>query len=263
MRERVYRRLATVAAVSVVALVALTGRADAGTTYSVSTIAMLDAAVAAVNAGTGGDVIVLAPGFYSLTNQLVINQNVTIQGDASGPTVVDGAGLPSAFWLRANASMLNLTIQNAGSSISWDSVGIFTGTGLTLTGSRNGLGAGDSEGEIFLTNSTISNNTTNGIENSCANLHLTNVTLSGNGRGVSFVHTCSNPVIQFTNALIVANTLDCGGDTAGLNAIGTASIDSDGTCVSRGFGPGMATATVAAVGLGSLAANLEIGRAHV
>ena len=40
--------------------------ATAGTTYNVSTVAQLQTAISAVNAGPGGDLIVLAPGFYAL-----------------------------------------------------------------------------------------------------------------------------------------------------------------------------------------------------
>ncbi len=233
---------------------ALARPAAAGTTYNVSSVAELETAIAAVNAGTGGDTIVLAPVTFAIANQLVITQDVTIQGDPVWSTVVDGGGLPSVFWLKArNVAMLNLTIQNAGSGISWDSVGIFTGTGLTITGNRNGLNAGDAEGEIFLTNSTIANNDV-GILISCPSLHVTNDTVAGNGIGVRFYSTCNN-LMQLTNALIVANTSDCGGNTTGFTAAGTASIDSDGSCVSRGFGPGLATVALPLVGLAPLAAN--------
>src|SRR5215471_3174052 len=78
-------------ACAAVALVALRSGAAANT-YNVSTVTELQAAVNSVNGGPGGDLIVLAPGLYSLAGQLFLFRSVTIQGDSSSSSVIDGGG---------------------------------------------------------------------------------------------------------------------------------------------------------------------------
>ncbi len=230
------------------------GPASAATTYNVSTVPGLLAAVDAVNAGTGGDTIVLAPGFYALTDRLTIDQDATIQGNALLPTTLDGGGLVMILDVRANnISLQNLTLQHGTPAISYEGRGVFSGTGLTITGSDTGFSPGDSGGTTFFTNSTIANNTGDGILIMCAELHLTNVTVSNNDVGVNFDFPCGNRM-QVTNSLIVANGTDCGGGGSFL-PVGVASFDSDGSCAAFGFGPGLATASLAAIGLGGLGPN--------
>lgn len=228
--------------------------AAAGTTYKVSTVADLQKAIDAVNLGSGGDLIVLAPGFYPIASQLTINRDVTIQGDPAALTVIDGGGLVTILNVRANnISIQNLTFQKGSPAISYEGSGVFLGTGVTITGSNTGFSPGDSGGATFFTNSTVANNTGNGIAISCAELHLTNVTVSNNDVGVYFGFPCGNRM-QITNSLIVANKQDCGGGGFFL-PVGDASRDSDGSCVTKGFGPGLTTTSLTALGLGGLLAN--------
>lgn len=249
-----FRSLPACFAVVLLVLGAFAGPAAAGTTYNVSTVADLEAAVAAVNAGSGGDLIVLAPGFYALGSGLRISQNVTIQGDASAPTVIDGGGVFTILGVTANnISIENLTLQHGSPAISYEGSGVFTGSGVTITESNTGFSPGDSGGATFFTNSTIANNTPRGIEIACAELHLTNVTVSNNDVGVYFNFPCGE-LMQFNNSLIVGNGLDCGGGGT-FTPVGDASFDSDGTCVAKGFGPGLTTHSLASIALGSLAAN--------
>ena len=84
-------------------------------------------------------------------------------------------------------------------------------------------------------------------------LHLRNVTISNNGVGVYFDLPCGERM-EITNSLIMGNGLDCR-SSGYYSPMGDASFDSDGSCVAAGFGPGMTTASPAAVGLGGLAAN--------
>ena len=240
------------------ALIGFTSQA-AATTYNVSTAADLQAAVNSVNSGSGGDVIVLAPGLYSLTGALFIFQAVTIQGDASSASVIDGGGQSIFITFSApSLSVQNLTLQNADTAITYDAPGVFSATGLTITGSNEGFNGGDSGGSGSFTNSTIANNTT-GIHVGCASLTLTNVTVSDNVDGVEF-SSCGEQM-KIVNSLIVRSTPtnpfqpahDCSG--SGITAVGDHSIDSDGTCVAMGFGPGMTTQSVPSLVLGSLANN--------
>ncbi|MEO8679226.1 MAG: choice-of-anchor Q domain-containing protein [Vicinamibacterales bacterium] len=232
----------------------LASPAAAQTTHNVANVAQLAAEIASVNAGAGGDLIVLAPGSYVLTAPLVISRDVTILGNPVTPAVIEGDGSFTLLDITANhVSLLNLTIRNGLSAVRWAGFGAFSATGLTITGSRDGVDAGEGEGEISITNSTISDNSWSGVQMMCpANLHVTNATVSGNDIGLKILAPCNN-VIQLTNTLIVGNTTsDCGRYAAGFQPDGATSIDSDGSCVSRGF-PGMATLPAADIDLSSLA----------
>jgi hypothetical protein len=74
-------------------IAALVTPVAAQSTYNVSTVAELQAALAAVNSGPGGDMIVLAPGFYALTSSLTVSADVSMLGDSSAPAVLDGGGV--------------------------------------------------------------------------------------------------------------------------------------------------------------------------
>lgn len=88
--------------------------APAGTTYNVSTVAQLLNAVNLVNAGPGGDTIVLAAGTYVVPTTLFIFRDVTIQGDASASSIVDGGSAQIILQtFSASISVQNLTFQNA------------------------------------------------------------------------------------------------------------------------------------------------------
>jgi hypothetical protein len=236
----------------------------AQSTYNVATVAELRAALATVNAGPGGDLIVMAPGFYALTSSLSVQVDVSILGDPSTPTVIDGGGDgggddgdgpgTSIFSIFAdNVSIRNLTLQDSITAISFGGNGVLSIMGVTISGSRRGISPGDSGGNTFITNSTIVNNELEGIGIACAELHLTNVTVANNGVGIYFDFPCGEPM-EITNSLIVGNVLDCR-VSGGFTPLGHASFDSDGSCVAGGFGPGLSTADPAAVGLAALAAN--------
>jgi hypothetical protein len=226
----------------------------AQSTYNVSTVAELRAALATVNAGQGGDLIVLAPGFYALTSSLQVRVDVSILGDPSTPAVLDGGGVTSILSITAeNVSIRNLTLQNAITAIGYEGNGVFSGAGLTISGSTRGLTPGDSGGNTFISNSTIVDNEQEGITIACAELHLRNVTVANNGVGIYLDFPCGEQM-EITNSLIVGNGVDC--RVRGyFSPVGDASFDGDGSCAAGGFGPGLSTADPAAVGLAGLAAN--------
>lgn len=229
--------------------------ASAQVTRNVANVTQLQAAIAASNAGPGGDRIILATGVYAISAQLRIDQDVTVEGDPLALTVIDAGGLSDIFSVRAdNFTLVNLTLQNARIAVGFEGSGVFSGTGLTITGTTDmAFYPGDSGGATFFTNSTISNNSGNGIEISCAEMHLTNTTIANNAIGVRFGFPCGNRM-QIVNSLIVANGQDCGGGGS-FDPIGLASFDSDGSCVAFGFGPGLTTVGLAALGLGNLLPN--------
>ena len=231
--------------------------APLGTTYNVSTVTELLNAVDLVNSGPGGDTIALAPGTYLLPPGsllwIFISGDVTFQGDATSPTIIDGGGGDILRTFSASITVRNMTFQNANTAITFDSSGTFRAEGITITGSSSAFNGGDSGGSSIFTNSTIANNGA-GIGVGCASLTLTNVTVSDNQIGLSF-SSCGDEM-RITNSLIVRNALkDCNKDNRAITPIGDASMDSDGTCVAMGFGPGMITQTVPSLVLGLLASN--------
>jgi parallel beta helix pectate lyase-like protein len=229
--------------------------AAAQVTLNASTTAELEAALATATADVLTPyVIVLAPGFYPMTNPLdVRNIDITIQGDPTSPTTLDGGGTTGIMVILSRKSALqNLTIQNGLFGISHEGGAVFTGTGLTVTGNGDGYLGGDGDGPAFFTNSTFTNNSGSAFNMLASQLNLTNVTVSGNGVGFN-MGDLSTP-FEFRNTLIVGNGRDCIG-TSSLQNLGVASFDSDGTCVDLGFGPSMTTVRLNTLGLGALAAN--------
>jgi len=77
--------------------------------------------------------------------------------------------------------------------------------------------------------------------------------VANNGVGIFFDFPCGEQM-EITNSLIVGNTLDCQ-VLGSFSPAGSASFDSDGSCAAGGFGPGLTTANLSDIGLGSLAAN--------
>lgn len=251
----VVRRKAHVLGVVVLCMGAIVRPVRAATTFNVKTVAELRAAVVSVNGGAGGDKIVLAPGVYNLsTGDLpTLQQDVTIQGDPSAATVLVGGTFSSwIFAIRAtNFSIENLTLQKTNYGITYEGRGVFSATGLTITESRVGFDAGDSGGVVYLTNSTIANNTGTGVSVSCGELHMTNVTVSNNNVGLD--SNCGQRM-NVTNSLIVANRRDCGFFASTiLKAL--ASLDSDGSCKTRAIALGGGFTTTSTPGLSPLANN--------
>ncbi len=236
--------------VPIVALVALARPASAATTFHVSTEPQLQAAVASAQ---DGDQIVVASGVYVLTQTLTVDSNVTIQGDAVGPTTIDGNG-SGIFNVNAdNVAILNLTLRGGSTAISYGGSGVFSVTGVTVTGNEMGFDAGDSSGVTQFTNSTIAANTGRGFQVACAEVHLANVTVSNNDVGFYFDFPCGE-TMQIANSLIVNNTTDCDGG-GGFTLVGDHAIDKDGTCVTMAAAHGGGGFTTSNPGLGALAAN--------
>jgi hypothetical protein len=228
--------------------------AAAQTTYNVTSVAELQAAVASVNNGDGDDTIVIAPGLYPLAAPLVIRIDTTIVGDAAAATVLDGGDTSALIVVDAGSLVIrNLTLQHATTALSYAADGVLTATGLTITGSTTGFTPGDAGGTAYFTNSTVAGNSGDGLSTACSSLHLRNVTVSGNARGIEYDFPCGE-TMEITNSIIAGNGHDCAGGGYFV-PLGDASLDSDGTCVALGFGPGLTTASLVAIGLGPLAAN--------
>ena len=249
----VIERRPAVAGIALFCLLALVTPA-AATTYNVATVADLTSAVDAVNAGNGGDIIIVAPGLYQLTQGLNLWVAVSVVGDPTAPTIIDASTPGYAFEnYGSGARLYDLTIQNALTAVINAGDGSLFGTGLTITGGQLGVYAGDSGATTTLTNSTITGNSDDGILLQCAYLNLVNVTVTNNLDGI-FVDFACGETMQLINSIVAGNThSDCRG--GGITPDGIASIDGDGTCGAMGFGATVTTQPASAIGLGALAAN--------
>jgi hypothetical protein len=122
--------------------------ARAQTTYHVSNVAQLGDALAVINAGPGGDRIVMAPGFYGAPFGFSSAVDVTIEGDPSGATVIDCGGIGSGAIFATtdaglNVTLRNLTLQNATFGIDYEGSGTLTIENVLITGTARALYNGD------------------------------------------------------------------------------------------------------------------------
>jgi hypothetical protein len=216
----------------------------------------------AVNQSGSGDLIELSPGTY--TENVTVNQSVTIQGDAFNPSIVNGGGIGPVFIVNANdlssapltatLSMMTITNGNAGDAVQNEGGGIknlgtltvvqstINGNKATTTGFAAGIGGGifnGGTGTLTVINSTISGNqaTTSagnggGLFNGGATATLVNTTINGNtagsGNGGGILND-NGATLNFTNTIVAAST---GGDCVSLGTIGTNShnLVQDGSC---------------------------------
>jgi len=159
----------------------------------------------AINQSASGDLIKLGPGTYF--ENVTVSQNVTIQGDATTGSTVNGNNTGTVFTVGAgvSATLNELVIVNGlgkggvpGTS-SWDSGGgiandgILTVSGCTISGNRALTGAAGGGGifsrgnsatnTLTVTNTTITDNFAGiggGIDNDSGIATVVNTTIDGN-----------------------------------------------------------------------------------
>jgi len=68
----------------------------------------------AVNAASGGDVVLVAPGTYSLSTVITIGNNITVKSSSGSwsNTIVNGGFICQCFNVTGNAVISGLTITN-------------------------------------------------------------------------------------------------------------------------------------------------------
>ena len=218
----------------------------------------------AINHSGGGDVIDLGPGAY--LENVTVSQSVTIRGDSSAGSVVDGNHVESVFIINSgvSATLETLTIQNGtaqpdtkvtGGGIH-NGGGNLTVIGCTITGNRapettvntgpggsttySGIGGGiyNVNGSLTVINSTISGNfatlSGGGIDNHDT-ATLINATIASNSsfNGAGGVENESvNAILNVTNTLMANNS---GGDYDNFNETGKIGTNSH-NFVGRGGG---------------------------
>ena len=165
----------SLAALAAACLLATAGTAAAAT-YNVSSVAGLISAVAAANATLGPDVIVMAPGTYTLDGtvpQLTVTDDLTVIGGGRPGTLIVGfyPGLTvfdvhesfgaDPFNANIHATFMNLAFQRPG-------IGFSTGA----------------SGQLRVEGCTISGGGTEAIYLSGGPAYIVNSSLSGMSRGV-------------------------------------------------------------------------------
>jgi len=172
----------------------------------------IQAAVDAIGTVNGDRTINLGNGTYS-GSTLNINQRVSIQGDPSGNTILQGNGTPSVVNVTSNGVVLNrLTLTDGGGS---DGGGIYNNGSLTLSNStiRNNVanqgGGIYNNGSLSLSNSTLSGNSASsqggGIYNN-GTLSLSNSTLSGNSASSQGGGIYNNGSLSLSNSTLSGNS---------------------------------------------------------
>lgn len=191
---------------------------------------------------TGGDIITLPAGTYTLTGAagddanasgdldiLAAGSNLTINGARAGSTVIDGGGIDRVFHIAPfggglTVNISGVTIQN-GSVASWGGGGIFIWnatvnvTDSTLSGNTADFGGGISnwDGTVTITNSTLSGNQAidtvgGGIDNR-GTMNVTDSTVSDSEAAFYGGGIINSGTMTITNGTLFGNqaTRDGGG----------------------------------------------------
>ncbi len=194
----------------------------------------LRAAIQQANASAGADTVVLPAGTYTLTRagggdengDLDIKSDLTIAGEGSGASVINGGALERVFEVHAGASadFIGVTITNGLGGLLMTNAFV-TITNSTITGNAGGLGGGiEANGfQLTISNSTISNNTASldggGLHVQNTGLSISNTTISGNTGGITgggiYLAFDANATRTLTNVTISGNAAN---DGAGVYA---------------------------------------------
>jgi filamentous hemagglutinin family protein len=211
-----------------------------------------------IGAALAGDTIKFDPTLNGtaivLTGEIAFTtSDLTISGNGSTNTIIDGGGVGRVFNITANVPVTfdSVTIRNG--SVAGNGGGIRSSGAVTLTNSTvsvnmtsfNGNGGGIfSNGAVTLTNSTVSGNTASnnsgGISSNGA-VTLTNSTVSGNMASGNSGGILSNGAVTLTNSTVSGNTADR--DGGGIYSNGavtlTNSTVSGNTITANGNGGGI------------------------
>ena len=189
-------------------------------------------AILQVNAGAGGDTIVLGAGTYTLsiagggedsagTGDLDILKDVTITGAGATTTTIDGGAIDRVFQIFSPAvvDMSGLTIQNGGNVAQGGGIQVLAGGDLSLSnaivsGNVTAINAGagiDNSGTLTLSDVHITGNTggTNGgglNNNAAATLERVTIDNNNANRGAGIYNAGPSPTLSLTNVTLSNNT---------------------------------------------------------
>lgn len=190
----------------------------------------------AIATASPGDTIVFSltlPATITLSSQLQITQNLTINGPGAISLTLNGSNLYRVIHVNSynTLNLANLTIANGsvtvlsrGGGIYNDAFGTLTLTSVTFRGNSAVFGGGiynETSGALTVTGATLSGNSASsggGIYNAGTTASITNSTLSGNSAG----DAGGGIYNEGTTVIITNSTLS--GNSAGLSG----SIANDG-----------------------------------
>ena len=252
MRASLRVALAVRCSASLLVPLALSVPDAAAQILNVATTAELQSAIANAQAG---DTVVLAPGVYQPSARIVVGVDLTIQGDLSAPSIIDGNGEDILLVLANDVRIQNLTLRNGRTAVAFGGGedGHLTISQTTIAANTElGVATGDGGGHVSIVNSTIAGNLT-GIASACSSFTLRHATVSGNDRGL-FIGSCSDDSVAIHNTLVAGNQQDCRVRN-GFAFAGNTSFDGDGTCRVGIEGGTSVFTTVANAAPGPLAGN--------
>ena len=197
---------------------------------------------AIANVDPGGTINFAVSGTILLLNELVINKDLTIQGNM--PITVSGNNAVRVFVVNAGTfvTLDSLTIANGNTP--GDGGGIYNNGMLTVNNSTiSGNSAGNAGGGILnngtltVNNSTLYGNSATGnggggIFNNGGTLTVNNSTLSGNNGGTNYEQLYLGSGTLNLGNTIIANSLspnDCVVDGGTFNDLGNNLIEDTGT----------------------------------
>ena len=211
---------------------------------------------AALSLASPGDNIDFAPAIREVdlsTAGLTLTQNVTLLNDlGTGSVTIKGNSSFTIFSVNsgvtASISGLNVTAGSGTSGGGLYNDGTLTLTGDTFTSNSAGTGAGiynDAAGNLTMTDSTVSSNSTTGgpaggINNNGGTLTLTGDTVSGNtgGQGGGGIAS-SGGAVSVTNSTVYNNSSpDNGGGGLSIEGGSVTLVDDTITGNSSQFGLG-------------------------
>ncbi len=230
-------------------------------------VTSLREAIIQVNAGSGGDTIMLPAGTYTLsltgtsedlgaTGDLDIRQGVIITGAGAQTTIIDGLGSDRVLDIHGQTvTISDLTIQN-GSATQGAGIQIRSGGGtvtlrdVAITGNTAGSQGGglDTSSPLELNRVTVSGNSANvgaGLNLSSGGVtQVTNSTISGNSASSNGGGIFTRSTVTLTNSTVAFNSASNGG---GINQAGGGSAILRNTILASNTG-GNASSTLNSLG---------------
>jgi len=206
----------------------------------------LRAAVEETNALPGADAIIVPAGTYVISSARarfggdigdfdIVDSTVSICGDGTGATIIDGNYVDRVFHIRQNSKVLicDLTIRNGKTAAIGGGIYVHSSqlnlTSTTITGNHanNGGGLFASNSNVAVIQSTISGNTavqsSGGIRNANGTLVVQRSSISGNSAAVAGGMSNSGS-LELTTSSIRDNSASFNGGGIVTGAIASTSI---------------------------------------
>jgi len=152
----------------------------------------------AINNASDGDTVFICKGIYS--ENLVVNKSISLIGEDTNLTVIDGSQNGNVISITANnANLMSLTIKGSGTNLTDSAITVENSNNVTVKGNRiventNGISLYSSNNSTIKDN-VISSNSFNGVYlySSSGNVISNNIIVNNYG-GIYLLY-CSNNVV--------------------------------------------------------------------